>query len=176
MCLATRGEQGCHEQVMDNMKRLPWAETALPTLKYLPASGFIKSAFVRVKQIEMATRKKDRAIAQFAHLMDIAKHEQGVILQPLMYDDPEFAKWVQRQRGWLSWFSPALELVFTHACETDNPRLKSVAPEGTVLENYSSRMLWIGNAAKIFHGLMQTETGLMESELKIMAGWYVSKD
>lgn len=110
------------------------------------------------------------------HLLAIADHEQGVILQPLMYDDPKFAVWVQRQRGWLSWFSPILQLVFTHACETDNPNLKSVAPEKTILENLKSRMYWITKAAERFHGLMQDQTELMENELKIMASWYVSKD
>jgi len=37
-------------------------------------------------------------------------------------------------------------------------------------------MNWITQAAKQFHNLMQTRTEFMESELKIMAGWYVSKD
>lgn len=175
-CLTTRGENGCHQAVIDNLKRLPWADTALPTLKYLPISGFIKSAFAKIKEIEAAETPADRAKAQLSHLMDIARHEQGVILQPLMYDDPEFAKWVQRQRGWMSWFSPDLELVFTHACQTDDQKLKSVAPEGTVLENYKNRMDWIIQAAKQFHNLMQTRAEFMESELKIMAGWYVSKD
>jgi hypothetical protein len=158
------------------MKRLPWADTALPTLKYLPISGFIKSAFATVKSIEKTTRKEKRAEYQLSHLMDIAQHEQGIILQPLMYDDPEFAKWVQYQRGWMSWFSPELELIFTHACETKDPKLKSVAPEGTVLENFDSRMKWIGKAAGRFHMLMQTQTSTMEAELKIMANWHVSKD
>jgi len=175
-CLDTRGENGCHQQVIDNMKRLPWADTALPTLKYLPISGFIKSAFATVKSIEKTTRKEKRAEYQLSHLMDIAQHEQGVILQPLMYDDPEFAKWVQYQRGWMSWLSPELELVFTHACETKDPKLKSVAPEGTILENFDSRMKWIDKAAGRFHMLMQTQTSTMEAELKIMANWYVSKD
>ncbi|SCK08703.1 hypothetical protein PSELUDRAFT_0541 [Vogesella sp. LIG4] len=175
-CLDTRGENGCHQAVIDNLKRLPWADTALPTLKYLPISGFIKSAFATIKDIETAETPADRAKAQLSHLIAIAKHEQGVILQPLMYDDPKFAKWVQRQRGWLSWASPNLELVFTHACETDDPKLKSVAPKDTILENFDSRMIWITSAANDFHRLMQTQTSTMEKELKIMAGWYVSKD
>lgn len=174
-CLDTRGENGCHQAVNDNLKRLPWAETALPTLNYLPISGFIKMAFSLIKEIDKSIGQKRRD-AQFTHLMDIAKHEQGVILQPLMYDDLKFATWVQRQRGWLSWFSPDLELVFTHECQTNDPKLKSVAPEDTVLENYRSRMKWIGQAADKFHGLMQTQAIHMEAGLKIMAGWYVSKD
>lgn len=108
--------------------------------------------------------------------MDIAQHVPGGILQLLMYDDPGFAKWVQHQRGWMGWFSTDLELVFTHACRKYKPQLKSAALEGDVLKNYKSRMDWITQAAKQFHNLMQTRTEFMESELKIMAGWYVSKD
>lgn len=145
-------------------------------MKYLPISGFIKSAFATVKSIEKTTGKRERAEYQLSHLMDIAQHEQGVILQPLIYEDPEFAKWVQYQRGWKSWLSPELELVFTHACETKDPKLKSVAPEETVLENFESRMSWIKQAAKQFHNLMQTKNEFMEKELRTMAGWYVSKD
>jgi hypothetical protein len=43
----------------------------------------------------------------------IAQHEQERILQLLIYDDPPFKAWVQRQRN-LRWISPALELVFSH--------------------------------------------------------------
>jgi len=95
-----------------------------------------------------------------------------VILQPLIYDDPEFAGWIKTQRAWYAnWASPPLQLVFTHACDTDKPELKSVAPEGTELENLKSRMKWIGEAAKQFHGLMQRNTAFMESELRTIAGW-----
>jgi len=175
-CLDTRGENGCHKAVNNNLERLPWADTALPTLKYLPISGFVKTAFAKIKDIENAEQPRDRAKEQLAHLLEVANHEQGVILQPLMYDDPRFAKWVQRQRGWLSWASPDLELVFTHQCETDNPLLKSLAPKDTVLESYKSRMAWIVSAAKHFHRLMQTQPDQMEAELKTMASWYVNKD
>ncbi|WP_425451934.1 DUF2515 family protein [Vogesella indigofera] len=66
---------------------------------------------------------------------------------------------------WLeSWFSPDLELAFTHACQTDDPKLKSAAPEETIFENYKSRMDWIIQAVQQFHNLMQTRAGFMESE------------
>ncbi|MBX9296990.1 hypothetical protein K5M33_01340 [Chromobacterium vaccinii] len=176
-CIDTRGENGCHTQVNENLKRLPWADTALPTLKYLPTSPFIKKAFTLVKQIEDTKNPRARANLQFSHLMEVAKHEQGVILQPLMYKDPKFKKWVQRQRyPIIRSISPALELVFTHTCEIDNSDLKSVAPDNTELEDLESRMKWITSTANTFHSLMQKKTGIMENELKIMAGWHVSQD
>ena len=95
-----------------------------------------------------------------------------MILQPLIYDNPEFASWIQLQRNpWVKWASPNLELVFTHACSTDKAHLKSVAPEGTKLEELKSRMKWITAAAKKFHGLMQRSPALMENELRTIAGW-----
>jgi hypothetical protein len=169
-CKNSRGIKGYNKIVSESLQRLPWSDTALPTLEWMPLSSHIKNAFALIPKIDSSVGIK-RADAQFEHLMAIAKHEQGVILQPLMYKDQKFAHWVQRQRGWLSWFSPNLELVFNHACETDETLKKSVAPEDTILENYESRMNWITMAAKQFHGLMQSQKDYMEVELKTMAGW-----
>ena len=59
------------------------------------------------------------------HLLAIADHEQGVILQPLIYDDPDFVYWLDKQRWpWVRWAVPNLELVFSSACST-----REVAPE-----------------------------------------------
>ena len=69
------------------------------------------------------------------------------------------------------WACPPLQLVFIHACDTDKPELKSVAPEGTELEILESRMKWIGAAAKDFHKLMQIQKNFMEGELRTIAGW-----
>jgi hypothetical protein len=125
-----------------------------------------------VRQIEETTDTTERPTLQLNHLLAIADHEQGVILQPLIYDDPHFAKWLGMQRmAWVKWASPNLELVFTHACTTDKAELKSVAPDDTVLERLGSRMTWIGDAAKQFHGLMQKYPVFMENEIRTIAGW-----
>ncbi|MFX5574798.1 hypothetical protein ABTD77_20370, partial [Acinetobacter baumannii] len=47
----------------------------------------------------------------------------------------------------------------------------SVAPKGTILEDYKSRMDWITQAADRFHQLMGQERAYMEQELSTMAGW-----
>lgn len=104
--------------------------------------------------------------------MAIAQHEQGKVLQPLIYEDKDFAFWVETQRyKSVSWASPALEIAFTSACKTDDPTLVSTAPNDTKLENYKSRMFWIAAVAKDFHKLMQEQTAYMESELRKMAEW-----
>lgn len=163
--------------MQSNIKKLPWWDDALPKIKHMHVSQFIQTGFRLVAKIESEVDPVDRADDQLAHLLEIAKHEQGVILQPLIYDDPIFAKWVAGQRYMktlpvLGSMTPGLELVFTHACETKNPELESVAPADTILENYKSRMIWIGLAAKKFHGLMQNKTAFMEAEITTMAGWW----
>lgn len=173
-CLSARGRDGCHKQVLDNLKRFPWAETALPTLNYLKLSSYIIESFKTVKAIENSSKGTQREKLQLDHLLKVAEHEQQIVLQPLMYEDDKFAKWVQRQRGWMSWFSPDLELIFTHECKTSDKIMKSSAPEETVLEDYNSRMTWIRSAANDFHELMKRKKPFMEKELATMAAWHVS--
>lgn len=109
--------------------------------------------------------------------MAIANHEQGVILQPLRYEDADFAWWVGAQRSTLAnWASPKLELSFTNACKTDEVELESVAPGNTQLETFQSRMVWITQTANQFHSLMQKKKAKMESELSIIAGWVDKPD
>lgn len=170
-CLAKRNAENYVGPVKTQLKQLPWMEEALPTIKNFSVSKEIIAGFKKVDEYEKATNKERPAI-QLAHLIEIAKHEQGVILQPLIYEDKSFAARVGLQRAWYAnWASPPIELVFTHACSTEGAKLKSVAPEGTKLESFDSRMKWILNAANEFHFLMQHQALAMEKELEIMAGW-----
>ncbi|MET3138670.1 hypothetical protein AAKU61_003041 [Undibacterium sp. GrIS 1.2] len=172
MCLPSRNANNYVKPVKIQMNHLPWKNQALPVIKNMQVSKEIQAGFAKVKQFEEETQEKRRPSIQFSHLLDIANHEQGVILQPLIYDDPAFAGWVQRQRSWYAnWASPPLQLVFTHACDTEKPELKSVAPEGTKLEVFASRMSWIRGAAQQFHQLMQRNGDLMENELRMIASW-----
>lgn len=172
MCLDSRNAENYVKQVKAQMSQLPWKDKALPAIKNLAVSKEIKAGFAKVKEFEAISNPLKGPDLQLAHLLDIANHEQGVILQPLIYDDPEFAGWVKTQRAWYAnWASPPLQLVFTHACDTDKPELKSVAPEGTELEILESRMKWIKAAAKDFHKLMKTQKDFMEGELRIISGW-----
>ena len=177
MCLDSRNADNYVTPVKMQMNHLPWKSQALPVIKNMVVSGEIKKGFALVKRIEIATDITSRQKHQLDHLLTIADHEQGVILQPLIYDNPEFASWIQLQRNpWVKWASPNLELVFTHACSTDKAHLKSVAPEGTKLEKLDSRMKWITAAANKFHKLMQRSPALMENELRTIAGWVSMPD
>jgi hypothetical protein len=195
MCLDKRDTSTLIKNVQAQTKKMPWSATALPKIKNLKVSKEIKLAFKMVQAFEKAPKDKQAGF-QMKHLLAVADHEQGVILQPLIYDDPDFAKWVKVQRVANSkthaaekanpvWYflrsivqslTPDLELVFSHACSTKDTKLKSVAPEDTKLENFESRMKWIGSAAEQFHELMQRKTSYMEAEIATMAGWYNMPD
>lgn len=177
MCLASRNADNYVTAVKAQVKKLPWSAEALPKIKNFAVSPYIKSGFAKVKEFEQESDAAEKRNHQLKHLLAIADHEQGVILQPLIYDDKDFAGWVGFQRTTLGTLaSPAVELVFSHACSTDTAALKSVPPKDTKLENLESRMRWIGNAAQRFHGLMQARPSHMEAELRAMAGWVSMAD
>jgi len=172
ICVEARNSDNYVRQVRAQVKQLPWNAEALPKIKNMRVSPYIRKGFAKVKEFEAQTNLRRRPSIQLDHLLAIANHEQGVILQPLIYDDPDFAYWVGVQRSaWVNWASPNLELVFSHACSTENPELKSVAPEDTKLEEFKSRMKWINNAARQFHRLMLKIPAYMEGELQQIASW-----
>jgi hypothetical protein len=168
-CLKARNTQNYVKEVKAQLDQLPWKNEALPLIKYLKVSKEIIEGFKKVDDYEKAPTVQ-RADIQLDHLIAIAKHEQGVILQPLIYEDDWFARWIGIQRG-LSWITPTVELIFTHACTETKAHLTSVAPDGTRLENLERRMSWILDAAGQFHGLMQDYATFMHSEIATMAGW-----
>ena len=180
LCAPQRNVSICVPQVTACIEDLPWASDALPKINQLQITDYVKNGFAKVKEIEtMDEGNKRRSDIQLEHLNDIANHEQLKILQPLIYDDPDFAAWVKKGR-WpiftVPHLTPELRLAFSSACDTEDTALKSIAPKDTKLENAKSRMLWIADAAKQFNKLMQTQTAYMEGELQTIASWYNMAD
>ena len=176
MCLDSRNATNYVSTVKQQVAKLPWSAEALPKIKQMAVSPDIKRGFGYVKAFEEQADATKRPAIQLKNLLAIADHEQGVILQPLIYDDEDFAFWVRRQRmGLVSWMAP-LELVFSSVCETADATQKSVAPKDTKLEEFKSRMKWIGDAAIQFHKLMRERAAYMEGELSTMAGWVAKAD
>jgi hypothetical protein len=140
--------------------------------------------------------KKEKEInkLQWKHLIQIAKHEQGNILQPLIYDDPRNYRmdfpdylWVMRKT---SAIMPDMKLVFNAGCEEYSQEILdeiskkslnqeetvSYAPDDMILEDYKSRMDWIEQAAKDYHKLMRENPDYMENELISIASWDNEQD
>ncbi len=176
-CVNSRDGKNLEAPIQTVVDSMPWSEKSLPTINNMVISGSLKQGFKHVVKIETATDDEAKRDLQMEHLLEIANHEQGVILQPLIYEHPEFAKWARWQRKkLLKLISPSFELVFSHACEIDDGELKSIAPDDMQVENFDSRMHWINKAAVKFHGLMAEKSEYMHSELQHMAGWVNAQD
>ena len=110
--------------------KLPWASESLPLIGNLAKPtgqepGVLEAGMKLVHDIELAilTNKEERHVRalQFTHLIAIAKHEQGNILQPLIYKDPrswsiDFQDWLPIMRG-LSFAMPEVKLVLQAECD-----------------------------------------------------------
>jgi len=175
-CLHERDANQLVKTVKTYLNNLPWAATSLGRINHLKPSDRILKGFKKVLQIERTENPTRRSKYQLEHLLAIADHEQREILQPLIYDDPVFSKWLIRERKYWRWVAPTYQLVFTHECRESNPQLKSVAPGDMKVEEEESRMDWIEDAAKMFHKLMGTKEAHMLDELKTMATWVNSPD
>lgn len=70
-------------------------------LGYLRCTAIIVDGFSKVKDWEQAA-EKDRPAIAYEHLIAIAQHEQGEVLQGLIYDNQKFQWWLGVQRGALA--------------------------------------------------------------------------
>jgi len=177
-CLGKRDANQLEEQVKETLNDLPWTAKSLPKINHFASTPDIFTGFSHVLDIEALEEgdEKERLELQLKHLLAIADHEQRRILQPIIYNDPVFSKWLIRERKYWRWAAPTYQLVFTHLCSESNPALKSVAPNEMKVENEKNRMKWIEKAANKFHELMNDQEAHMLNELKIIATWVDSPD
>jgi hypothetical protein len=177
-CLLKRNSNSLNDELKAATKVMPWSEEVLPKIGFFKRTPAVEEGFRLVKNFETTTDRKLRPQIQWKHLLEIAKHEQNNVLQPLIYsaenqDSKDFVDWIRWQREYkvLNWIAPTMKLVFGRACDTSDPELESVAPQGTKLEEYQSRMDWITKAAERFHKLMLKSPDYMEAELQSIASW-----
>lgn len=214
-CMHARDSRTFVDQVATNLKRQPGHDDSIDKvpyeidgetgakkakLGYFKCTPIVEKGFRLVKDWENETGNKRPAIA-FAHLLAIAQHEQGEVLQGLVYDNPDFKMWLRLQRRALStsddtaindWMAPiksgpsdgsdalaaitralvpGLQLVLTPEKTTDDIEFRSDAPDRLVLEDYQKRMDWIADAAKKYHRLMQTKPNIMLGYLEVIKSW-----
>lgn len=177
VCRDQRSATALVNEVKAIVDDMPWSAESLGKINQLAISGDLKTAFDFLPRIELTMEDDKRKGLQMDHLMAVARHEQGAVLQPLIYDDPEFGAWAKRQR-WpvFKQSSPAYEITFTHRCSIRDAELKSVAPDDLIVEDYDSRMKWIDKAAQKFHGLMIEQENYMIGELNTIASWRNTPD
>jgi hypothetical protein len=71
-------------------------------LGYLKCTQIVVDGFAKVKEWERTGDEKAKGKVALKHLIFIAQHEQGEVLQGLIYDDPKFKWWLGVQRGALA--------------------------------------------------------------------------
>lgn len=174
-CMSKRNTNTLVPEIKSAIYKADWAKGSLSKINNLKSNDFIKKGFSEVQKFETSSNKDRKILAQYQNVLIIAEHEQGEILQPLIYEG-----WRNRREidsmGLFSWFTPEVALFFTSDCSTNTGKYTSRSPEGTVVYDYESRMDWIRKAAEKFHGLMQNESTYMETQLQTMAGWYNKAD
>ena len=177
ICKTQRSAASLEAPVKEIVDNMPWSAESLAKINQMSLSEDLLEGFKYIPQIENEFDDTNRQKLQMEHLMAIARHEQGAVLQPLIYEDPAFSRWTAFQR-WpiVKCLSPTYEITFTHRCEIDDPQLKSVAPDDMVVEDYDSRMGWIDKAAIKFHGLMIKKENYMIGELNTIAYWVNTPD
>ena len=214
-CMHARDSRNLVDQVATNLTRQPGHDESIDKipyeidgetgakkakLGYFKCTPIVEKGFRLVKDWESADPSLQPAIA-FSHLLAIAQHEQGEVLQGLVYDNPDFKMWLRLQRRALStsddtaindWtptirsglsdgsdalvavtraLVPGFQLVLTPEDTTDDIEFRSDAPDRLVLEDYQKRMEWIRDAAWKYHGLMLTKPKIMLDYLEAMKSW-----
>lgn len=196
-CMNKRNTNNLVPQMKTAITNADWASDSLPKINYLKSNDYLVKGFNKVKEFESSSVKEIKIRLQYQNLLQIAYHEQGEILQPLIYENWRHKREIDAM-DWFSLITPDVVLYFSNTCKVpqvtvqpkyryrgshaenkDDPKIvKFVSrPDAdTVLYNYDSRMKWIKNAAEKFHDLMQKEKSYMHDQIQTMASWYNKAD
>ncbi len=92
-----------YEEAIDQVPYMIDGKTGKKEAKlgYLKCTPIILKGFEKVKAWEGASAMSQLDL-QMDHLLLIAQHEQGEVLQGLIYDNPKFQWWLDKQRGALA--------------------------------------------------------------------------
>lgn len=169
--------------------------------------SYLMKSFEYLQEVEKLLRKKrpkeEIREVQFKHLIELANHEQRVVLQPLCWNKPKLRSAMTWMR-FASALAPDLKLVLTEHQNSQNSRFVSTpldkevlekmprtkqrpnsvnqhiqyipsGPEPFKVENVEHRMIWITEAARKYHRLMKEQPEKIHASLKALAGWYSDK-
>jgi hypothetical protein len=213
-CAQERDSNKFDPAVQKNLMRQQWASDVVPkcpvviapsansddagtgrsteTVGYFKWTPRVSIGFDYVKKWEQPDISENaRANFAFQHLWVMAQHEQGEILQGLIYDDISFIYRLKIQRAadratspsplWVAQpalvptllrlhaMIPPLQLSFTAQDSTSDMQHRSNAPKDLILEDYGQRMDWIKKTGKLFHSLMLKQRPYMLEELRSIA-------
>jgi len=125
------------KDIMQN--KLPWAEKSLPLIGNLektvgrPLPEALEKGMAFTHDIEMAILankdEEDIRIIQMKHILEIADHEQGNVLQPLIYEDPDtYTIDFQDMAVLMRWIPlmPEVKLTFTSECDESEAKVENM--------------------------------------------------
>ncbi|WP_026285457.1 hypothetical protein [Thiomonas sp. FB-6] len=131
------------------------------------------------KRIEAEPKPAKRRALCMGHLWAMARHEQGEVLQGLVYSDTGLLQDLQKSRltrdgmkldKYVYLFK--LHLSFSAEEYSTDDEFRSDAPRGIFLEQYKERMQWIKTTAQRYHQLMSgSKSERMFAELRKLAAW-----
>ena len=192
MCLEKREAPNLDPVVLENLREQDWAHEVLPQLPWNidektgtvgAAIGQLKVAPIMREVIQEWKRSATEAQPNKAgqgslkELLAMARHEQGEILQGLIYGDAHFVQELEQTRSslerWpnlrtLTMFK--LQLSFSAQEYVESPEWRSDAPFGIRLQDYKERMDWIKDTAQQYDRLMSgsCRQGMLD-ELRTLA-------
>ncbi|HEX7937180.1 MAG TPA: hypothetical protein VF573_29455 [Paraburkholderia sp.] len=214
-CAPKRDSEQFDPAVKGNLMRQQWAAEVMPrcpvvitpsandddsgtgnptqTLGNFRCTSRVLKGFACVRQWELETEEDAKAALAFKHLWIMAQHEQGEVLQGILYDDESFRDKLLLQRvaeratathtPWgklptgipvldvIHALIPPLQLSFTAEDNAWDMQYRFDAPDDLVLEDYVQRMAWIKDTATLFHTLMLKKRRYMLGELRTIASW-----
>lgn len=192
MCMDKRSAENFDPVVLANLRDQEWADEVLPRLPcpidertgkvgqpigQLGIAPLMREAINAWETYGLATSLQERQQYAMEHLMAMARHEQGEVLQGLVYDscsvqtELELGGFVRdKVPKAQSFLMFKLQLSFSAEEYVEDTKWRSDAPEGIRISDYRERMKWIGDAAKQYHRLMTGEhRQAMLAQLRILA-------
>ena len=195
MCAAERNAQDFEPVVLSNLGKQEWAGEAVPNIPWnfdensatlgapigqLRLAPLMREAIDGWKAFEAETSDKGKAALAMQHLWAMARHEQGEVLQGLIYGNPKVQKELERARKMgmpmNSKGTPLtfrMQLSFSASEFVEDPEWRSDAPPGIRLFDYRERMEWISDTADQYHKLMcgRCQSRMLD-ELRILGNRY----
>ncbi len=195
MCAAERSAQDFEPVVLSNLGKQEWAREAVPNIPWnfdensatlgapigqLRLAPLMREAIDGWKAFEAETSDKGKAALAMQHLWAMARHEQGEVLQGLIYGNPKFQEELETARKMgmpmNSKGTPLtfrMQLSFSASEFVEDPEWRSDAPPGIRLFDYRERMEWISDTADQYHKLMcgRCQSRMLD-ELRILGSRY----
>ena len=194
ICAQERDARNLHPTVLSNFSAQEWAKEVIACVPWhideqtgevgKPIGQFriaplMAKAIEGWKRIEGESNPTKRRSLCMAHLWAMARHEQGEVLQGLVYSDDDLIRDLERGRFFRDrmrldklFYLFKLQLSFSAEEYTDDDEFRSEAPRGIALEHYKERMDWIKNTAQQYDKLMfGDKRERMLAELRKLAEW-----